>query len=166
MSRMTAVLARCRALAQAGSLAGLLLAAAPVLAQETYAPACATGSCQGLQSVPYNGGCAQEGLFSRFINHCKEKCGYHRTDKPLSAGKFSKNKHTCLTVCPPYCSPTFGFHETCWNKFPPTAPCYRMDEVGAPSWSSPTPQMEGLPTPAVPAVPPPAPGATAPGYDQ
>lgn len=164
MSRMTTILARCRALAQAGVIAGLMLAAAPAPAQEGYA-GCPDGSCHGLQSVPYNGGYEREGVFSRFINGCKEKCGYGQSDKPVSAGKFSKNKKTCLTVCPPYCSPTFGFHETCWNKFPPTAPCYRIDDPGTPNWSSPTPQMDGLPPQASPLVPPPAPGTTAPGYE-
>lgn len=166
MSRMTALLTRCRVLAQAGSIAGLVLVAGPICAQETYAPACVDGSCQGLQSVPYSGAYEREGVFSRFINGCKERCGYGRSDKPLSAGKFSKNKHTCLTVCPPYCSPTFGYHETCWNKFPPTAPCYRMEDPAMPNWSSPTPQMEGLPPQTSPAVPPPAPGVPAPGYEQ
>ena len=163
MSRMTLPLA-----VLGWALVSVANSPSSVSAQEavyTQTSPCADGSCQGVESLPYGSTGGNEGVFSRFLS-C---CGMGRKNNGVvSAAKFSGNRKTCLTVCPPYCHPTHGYHETCWNKFPPVAPCYKMDTGSGPnSWSSPTPdpwQPGAVGVPPVPPAPASTPEPPTPGY--
>jgi hypothetical protein len=89
-------------------------------------------------------------------------------DTRLRGYKRLQKKHRDLLYpeCPPYCSPTYGYHTTRWRQFPEHCEYMYSNEPGQVIYQSPaeapptmlplTPTPEYAPSSAAPAVAPPA----------
>ena len=67
-------------------------------------------------------GASEGNIFKRTWSRMRARC-----NGPLRA-PFQVYNHNpgdlqIRPICPPYCDPTWGYHEPCWRAFPPVASC-------------------------------------------